>query len=180
LRIKLVSLAGLLLFLAFGSVASAPNGLSIQNQGQQEQRRFYAVRVVSEKNVLNAKDALGPPDGRYAEILPGGQLVLLMEKELEVFPGGLQDYGVGLAYSGAIVAKGETPGLLEAWIPIKNAKGEECYDWISIGGGMPSPLYHGWPQGIARTNKVRITNVGTESLFVDAMVGFVTEAEKVY
>jgi hypothetical protein len=172
--------AGLFLPLSIGFLAITLGSFPgrAQDQDQPDQPKFYAVQVISEKGVRNAKDALGAPDGRSAEILPGGQLILLMEKELYVIPVADQNYGVGLAYSGAMVAKGETPALLEAWILIRNAKGEECYDWISIGGGVPSPFYHGWPEGIARTNKVRITNVGTESLFVDAVIGLGTEPEK--
>jgi hypothetical protein len=172
---KLSSLAGLLLFLIFGSVASAPNGFSIQNQGQPEQARFYAVRVVFEQGVLNAKDALGAPDGRYAEILPGGQLVLLMEKELYVFLVGIDwESGGALDYSGAVVAKGETAVVLEGWLPIAEAQGGG-HRWIPIGTG--STLYI-LPGSIMRVNLVRITNTGTTPLFVDAVIGVEPEKER--
>lgn len=88
---RLLPLASLVLFVALGSFVSAQNGLSIQNSGHQEQQKFYALRVVSEKDVLSANDSLGAPDTRYAEILPGGQLVLLMEKKLYVFLAGTED-----------------------------------------------------------------------------------------
>ena len=174
MRIKEALLPDILLFVFLISLGSGPDGLSGkgQAQNQQEQPKFYALRVVSEKGVLNAKDALGAPDGRYAEISPGGQLVLLMEKELEVFPVGDEDYGIGLAYSGAIVAKGDTPALLEAWILIRNARGDESHSWIPIGASSARYYDPGaWLKGIERTDKIRITNTGTESLFVDAIIG---------
>ena len=175
MRIKGALPPSFLLFAFLASLGSGSEGLSGtgQDQNQPEQPRFYALRVVSGKGVLNGKDAIGAPDGRYAEISPGGQLVLLMEKELEVFPVGDQDYGIGLAYSGGIVAKGDTPALLEAWIPIRNAKGEESYSWIPIGASSARYYDFGaWLKGIERTAKIRITNIGTESLFVDAIVGW--------
>jgi hypothetical protein len=174
MRINGALLPSFLLFAFQVSLLGDPDGLSGkgQDQNQPERPKFYALRVVSEEGVLNAKDALGAPDGRYAEILPGGQLVLLMERELEVFPVGDQDYGIGLAYSGAIVAKGETPALLEGWIPIRNARGDESYAWIPIGASSARYYDYGaWLKGIERTEKIRITNTGTEPLFVDAIIG---------
>jgi hypothetical protein len=82
---------------------------------------------------LNAKDAIGVPE----DILPGGQLVLLMEKELDFFSAGSPDYGIGLAYSGAIVSKENTPFLLECWIPIRNLGVEEQDHWIPFGATAP-------------------------------------------
>jgi hypothetical protein len=174
MRINGALLPRVLLFAFLVSLVGAPDGLSGkgQDQNQPERPRFYALRVVSEKGVLNAKDALGAPDGRYAEILPGGQLVLLMEKKLEVFPVGDQNYGIGLAYSGAIVAKGETPALLEGWILIRNARGDQSNAWIPIGASSARNYDYGaWLKGIEHTDKIRITNTGTESLFVDAIIG---------
>jgi hypothetical protein len=171
MRIAGALLLSFFIFVILMPLVSDPNGLLEKGQFV-EGPRFYAVRVISEKGVLSATDALGPPDGHYAEILPGGELVLLMEKELEVFPVGTQDYGIGLAYSGAIVAEGETPALLEAWIPIRNARGDELYSWIPIGATSARYYdYHAWLGGIEHTDKIKITNIGTESLFVDAIIG---------
>jgi hypothetical protein len=79
--------AGFLLFLSASLLAHGPSVFpgKAPGQDQPERPKFYALRVVFEKNIQNAKDSLGPPDDRYAEILPGGQLVLLMEKELYLF-----------------------------------------------------------------------------------------------
>jgi len=167
-----MSVAGLVLFLASRLLVSTPDAFSIQRQGQPEPVRFYAVRVVSEKGVLNSKDALGAPDGHYAEILPGGQLVLLMEKELYVFPVGSQNNGGGigyggLAYSGTVVAEGETAAALEGWLPVVEARGSG-HLWVPIGTG--STVYIP-PGSIMRVDLVRITNTGTTSLFVDAIIG---------
>ncbi len=166
---------GFFLFLSVGLLATTPGGFfgKAQDQGQQEKPRFYALRVVSEKNVKNAKDSLGAPDGHYAEILPGGQLVLLMEKRLYVFPVGSQDYGGGLAYNGVIVAKGETTSVFEGWLPINEAQGGG-HAWITIGQALT--IYYILPEPIMRADLVRITNTGTESLFVDAIIGLDREA----
>ena len=176
---KLGSLAvSFLLFLSVGSLAIAPDGIlgKALGQDQPDQPKFYALRVISEKDVLNAKDALGAPDGRFAEILPGGQLVLLMEKELYIFPTGAPDDGAWLAYSGVVVAKGETPAVLEGWIPVRDLQGNKRYDWIPI--GMLAVSDHGWPEGVVRTDKIRITNTGTESLYVDAIIGLGQEVAR--
>jgi len=85
------------------------------------------------------------------------------------------DSEAGLAHSGVIVAKEETPAVLEGWIPIRDAQSEESFDWIPI--RMPSPSYHGWPEGTVRINKIRITNAGTESVFMDAVIGVDMERE---
>lgn len=182
MRITGPLLPSLLIFVFLMSLVGDPNGLL--GKGQLVERpRFYAVQIVSEKGVLNAKDALGAPDGHYAEILPGGELVLLMEKELEVFPVRGWDSGVNLAYSGAIVAKGDTPALLEAWIPIRSASGDERYVWIPIGGDTSGLYFNVLWRGPKHTDKIRITNLGPEvfvpgdflqepqSLFVDAIIG---------
>jgi hypothetical protein len=177
MRIKSALLRSFLFFAFLVLPGSGPDGLSGkgQDQNQAERPKFYAVQVVSEKGVLNAKDALGAPDGRYAEILPGGQLVLLMEKKLYVFLVGSQDSGGGLDYSGTVVAKGETAAVLEGWLPVVEAQGGG-HRWIPIGQG--STVYYILPESIMRTDLVRITNTGTTSLFVDAIIGVEPEKER--
>jgi len=173
MKIRVLLIFGVFLGLSGGIVVGARPSSYRHDQEKQERPRFYALRVVSEKKVLNAKDSLGAPDGRYAEILPGGQLVLLMEKGLYIFLAGTQDSGGGLAYSGAVVAKGETPAVLEGWLPLVEAQ-SGGHRWIPIGQG--STLYYILPGIIMRTDLVRITNTGTTSLFVDAVIGVEPEA----
>jgi hypothetical protein len=81
--------AGFLLFLSVGLLTRAPSGFAgkAPRHDQPQKPKFYALGVVCQKDVQNAKDSLGTPDSRYAEILPGGQLVVLMENKLYSFPG---------------------------------------------------------------------------------------------
>jgi hypothetical protein len=172
--------ASLLLFLSAGLLARAPSGFTgkAPRQDQPQWPKFYALRVVSEKDVLNAKDCLGAPDGRCAEILPGGQLVVLMEKTFIDI--------------GTLVFKGEMDYGLEGWLHVQDTQDErQDYAWIpfwsgrfilsgmwlggfSFGPGLPGLSLYG---GLG-VDKIRITNAGTKSLFVDAVIGYRLEAER--
>jgi hypothetical protein len=144
----------------------------MERPGQPERPKFYALRVVSEKNVQNAKDSLGAPDGCYTEILPGGQLVLLMEKNF--------------IDSGTVVCKGEEDYGLEAWVQMQDSQDEQQnYAWmiiqressnrfIFLAGDPISGMGGYWGMAV---NTVRITNVGNKSLFVDAVIGYGLKAE---
>ena len=179
--------SGLLLFLAAGLLAPAPNGFAGKalGQDQPERPKFYARRVVCEKKVQNAKDSLGAPDGRYAEILPGEQLVLLMEKELYLFPGigGGPEGGPSLADSGSVVGKGGADIGLEVWSPWQDTQGKYHYGWVPVGvstTGFILPMidiYSPSFKGNTGVNKIRINNLGTKSLFVDAVIGYGREPE---
>jgi len=175
MKIRELITIGVFLGLSGGIIVGAKPSYYREDQEKKERPKFYALRVVSEKNVLNAKDSLGAPDGRYAEILPGGQLVLLMEKKLYVYPVGSLDEGGGLAYSGVIVAKGETASVFEGWLPINETQGGG-HAWIAI--GQSSTFYYVLPEAIMSVDLVRITNTGTKSLFVDAIIGLDREAER--
>jgi hypothetical protein len=127
-----------------------------QDQEKDERPKFYALRVVSEKNILNAKDSLGAPDGRYAEILPGGQLVLLMEKNFIL--------------SGTIVCKGEKDYALEGWFHMQDTQDERPdYAWMIISRDLN---VFAFLPGYGGVDTVRITNLGNKSLFVDAVIGY--------
>jgi hypothetical protein len=160
--------AGLLLFLSASILAHAPSSFpgKAPGQDQPERPKFYALRVVFEKEVQNAKDSLGAPDGRYVEILPGGQLVLLMEKNF--------------IDSGTVVCKGEENYGLEGWVQMQDTQDEQQnYAWmiiqrepsnrfIFLGGDPISGMGGYWGMAV---NTVRITNPGTKSLFMDAVIG---------
>ena len=164
-----------LLFLSAGLLARAPGCLSgkMGRPGQPERPKFYAICVVSEKDVLNAKNSLSAPDGRYAEILPGGQLVVIMEKNF--------------IDSGTVVCKGEEDYGLEGWVQMQDTQDEQQnYAWmiiqrepsnrfIFLGGDPNSGMGGYWGMAV---NTVRITNSGTKSLFVDAVIGYGMEAER--
>jgi hypothetical protein len=138
---------------------------------------FYALQVVSEEKAQNATDSLGEPDGRSAEILPGGQLVVLMEKILS--PSRVIGYGEneGCTDSGSVVGKGGDFGL-EGRFTWHDAQGEEHHEWIRLGPTAtgfcipPPPLEAYSSEDSSGVDMVRITNTGTEPLFVDAVIGY--------
>lgn len=176
--------AAFLLFLSAGLLARAPGCLSgkMERPGQPERPKFYAICVVSEKDVLNAKNSLGAPDGRCAEILPGGQLVVLMENKLYPFPivSAIPEGGGAMADSGSVVGKGGADIGLEGWSPWQDTQGKQHYDWMTLGvsaTGFILPLICSF-EGSPGVNTVRITNLSTKSLFVDAVIGYGLEAER--
>lgn len=173
-KIGLLTVA-FLLFLSASILAHAPSSFpgKVPWQDQPERPKFYAICVVSEKNVLNAKNSLGAPDGCYTEILPRGQLVVIMEKNF--------------IDSGTVVCKGEEAYGLEAWVQMQDTQDEQQnYAWmiiqrepsnrfIFLGGDPNSGMGGYWGMAV---NTVRITNSGTKSLFVDAVIGYGMEAER--
>jgi hypothetical protein len=176
--------AGLLFFLSASLLARAPSGFPGKASGQDQPQRpkFYALGVVCEKDVQNAKDSLGAPDGRYAEILPGGQLVVLMEKKLYPFPivGWNLEGGGAPADSGSIVGKGGADFSLEGWLPMQDTQDKQHYAWTPLGlsvSGFCLPLIYSF-EGSTGVDMIRITSPGTKSLFVDAVIGYGRKAER--
>jgi hypothetical protein len=177
LRRRLLS-AGLLLFLSAGILALAtsrfPRNHSAQNKPQRPE--FYALQVVCEKEVQNAKDLLGAPDSSYAEILPGGQLIMLMEDIL--LPSRISGYGenAGCVDSGSVVGKGETDFRLEGRFTWEDAQGEQRHEWIpllpTLTGFCVLPIAIYPFEDSAGVDMIRIANPGTKSLFVDAVIGY--------
>jgi len=157
----------LLLFLSTSLLIRAPRGFpgKVLEQDQPERPKFYALSVVCEKKVQHAKDSLGTPDGRYAEILPGGQLVVLMEKTF--------------IDSGNVVCKGEVDYGLEGFFHIQDTEDErQNYAWIIINRDplmtnrfLFFPGTDIWFGGTG-VDKIRISNAGRKFLFVDAIIGY--------
>jgi hypothetical protein len=165
--------AGLLLFMSAGLLARVPSGFpgKTPGQGQSERPKFYALRVVFEKKVQNAKDSLSAPDGRYAEILPGGQFIVFMENKLYPFPIlGTPEGGYGQIDSGSVVGKGEADFGLEGWFPMQDTQDKQHYAWIPLGLSVSG--FCVWPTYDMGVDMIRITNIGTKSLFVDAVIGY--------
>jgi len=169
-----------LLFLLAGLLTRPPSGFSGETAGQDqpERSKFYALQVVYEKQVQNAKDSLRPPDGRFAEILPGGQLIVLMENIL--FPSLIIGNGEtgGCLDSGSVVGKGEADFGLEGRFTWQDTQGEQHHEWIPLGltatGFCISPpllAIYSFEDG-GGVDMIRITNPGTKSLFVDAVIGY--------
>ena len=179
LRSRLLS-TGLLLFLSASLLVPAPNSFHEKRPGQDQQERskFYALQVVCEKKIQNAENSLGSPDGHFAEILPGGQLVMLMENML--FPSRMVGNGEtgGCVDSGSVVGKGETDFGLEGRFTWQDAQGEEHHEWVPLGPTVtgfcisPPPLAVCSFKDTSGVDLVRITNAGSKSLFVDAVIGY--------
>jgi hypothetical protein len=172
MKIRDLITLGVFLSLSGGIIVGARPSCYRHDQEKKERPKFCALRVVSEKNAQKAGDSLGAPDGRYAEILPGGQLVLLMEKNF--------------IDSSTVVCEGEEDYGLEGWFRIQDTQDErQNYQWMIIqressnrftfisGQGY---FYEWW--GNTGVNMIRITNFGTKSLFVDAAIGYSLEAER--
>lgn len=171
---------GLFLFIVAVMLSLVSSGFSEKTAGQDQQERseFYALQVVCEKEVQNAKDSLGAPDGRYAEILAGGQLVVLMQNKFLILPTiGWPPEGMGLLPdSGSIVGKQETGFGLEGWFPMLDTQGKQRYDWLPLAVSMsgfclfPPPTYSF--ERNTGVDMIRITNPSSKSLFVDAVIGY--------
>jgi len=179
MRQRRLLLTGLLLFLSAGLTRHGLSGFpgKMLGQAKAERPKFYALRVVFEMNVHNPKDCLGAPDGCYAEIQPGGQLILFMENKLYPFPiiGGWQE-GFAQPDSGSVVGKGEGNFSLEGWFPIQDKQEKQRYDWIPL--GLSATGFSFWPTYDMGVNMIRITNIGTKSLLVDAVIGYDREGKE--
>ncbi len=159
------------LLLALGGFAAFVFGgdAAVPVSRQAERPKFFASEVLSEKDVVDAGSCLGAPDGRYAEIGPGGAITLLLERPL--------------VDRGTIVYRGETNIGIDGWFHLWNT-GEEGndYAWIpftpiaAAPGMAKDSVDFGSPyMGPSDTRglgaeKIRIENAGPRSLFVDAVI----------
>jgi hypothetical protein len=173
-----LSPAGFFLFLFVSLLTGVPDDISGKalRPGQPDRKKFFAVRVLSEENVSNSKDALGAPDARHAEIRPGGQLVVFMPQKFIDF--------------GTLSIKREADYRIEGLFHMQDTSdARQDYAWIAVYEGYQFPGM--WPggfrfesgiinpfEGSAGVDTLRITNVGTDSLFVDAVIGYGRETEK--
>ena len=162
MKIRYFIIAALFIYLSGGIIIEATPFLDWKDQKEKRQK-FYALRIVLEKDVQNTKDCLGMPDDRYAEILPGRQIVLLMEENFI-------DYGT-------VVCKGELNYTIEGCFYIQETQApDKNYAWMiiqreSFNRFIFFPESYIW-WGRTGANVIRITNLGTESLFVDAILGY--------
>lgn len=143
-----------------GFVAAA---LCLAAAAQVARPRFYAVKVSDHINVVDPQNALGEPDGRWAEIRPGGELTVVLAELV---------YSSDASDDGTIVLKGEgrygVAGLFRmteegqsAWLPLAP-------------GGTPGGFKFSSTQFIVSpsTNTLKIANDDVRSVFVDAVVGY--------
>ncbi len=128
--------------------------------------RFYAKRVIDQINVNGPENALGEPDGRFAEIKPGGEMTVDMEKALFSLDG---------SDDGQVVTRGnETYGL--AGLFVMNEEGQAAWQPLAPGadhGGFNlSPMRSVVGQ---TTRTIRIVNDDAHSVYLDAVIGFGAE-----
>lgn len=181
MRKEEIWLLGSFLLVTFSLIGEVPNRIAEETRetGQPvDRRKFYAVSILSGKEVLNSRDALGASDGSYAEITPGGQLAVLMAQKFI-------DYGT-------LITKGENDYRLEGFFRMQDTGDvQKDFAWVLFwNGGVQVPGM--WPGGFrfesglpghsvyggVGVDTIRIINVGNSSLFVDAVIGYGGETEK--
>jgi len=127
---------------------------------------FYADEVLDDADVGDPENALDAPDGFFAEIRPGGELIVRMSEIIRYSD---------VADDGRVVTNGSAryglAGLFEM-----TEEGEPAWQTL-LPGGTPG----GFKLGPGRfdvtqsTDTLRIVNDDTRSVFVDAVIGFRTE-----
>ena len=157
---------------AFGLLCAAA-GLSALRPGppgsggsQEGRPGFYGERVLDHINVVSPENALDEPDGRFAEIRPGGEMTIRMASRI---------YYSDASDDGTIVTKGDgkygLAGLFRmteegesAWQPLPPGR--------TPGGFKFGPSMFPVAQS---TDTIRIVNDDTRSVFVDAVIGYVNK-----
>ena len=158
-----------LLVLSGVIMAAGRARVSGMRPGQDEESRpkFYATRIISEEGVINARQALGEPDGRYAEIAPGGRMVLLMENR--IYPSTTFD-------DGKVFIKEDSDYGLEGWFPTSGSRKDPGFAWMLLirgqsSGGFRVALVDALA-GNAGVNMIRIANNDTKPILLDAVAGY--------
>lgn len=146
---------------AFAAPAFIHAGAAV---GGHYDKQFYAAEVEDEINVNDAENVLGEPDGRCAEIKPGGEMTVVMDYELIYLDGsddgrivtrGEAEFGLAGLFEGG---EGEAPG----WQALAPGQGQGGF---KLGAMRSNPLQ--------RTRVIRIVNNDDKrSVFIDAVVGF--------
>ncbi len=126
-------------------------------------QEFYAKEVVDRIEVIDPENALGEPDGHYAEIRPGGEMTMRMPEPIRYSDG---------SDDGRIVAKGDARYGLAGLFKMSDA-GDPAWQPMAPGGtaGGFKLGYSMFPV-LQTTETIRIVNDDTRSVFVDAVVGF--------
>jgi len=169
---KFISPLLILSVLSIGIAARVLFSGQERGRGQEEPDRpkFYAKRILFEQNVKNADDALGEPDGRAAEIGPGGHLIVLMEER--IYP--------SLNYDdGYVVLLEDSRFNVEGWFPMTGTQKPSQFAWIAMVRGQ-SPrgfrlAFMDPIEGSAGVNMIRISNDDTKAILMDAIVGYVRQ-----
>jgi hypothetical protein len=123
---------------------------------------FYAARVIDHINVNTPENALGRPDGRFAEVKPGGDMTVVMDGVLH-FRDGSDD--------GYVVVKAEGAYGLAGLFHM-GEEGEPA--WLPLApGSAPGRFKLGTMRFSAdqRTDTIRFVNDGDRSIYLDAVAG---------
>ena len=130
---------------------------------QAERPRVYGAKVLDHINVVDPDNALGEPDGRLAELRPGGEITILMAERI---------YYSDASDDGTLVIKGSgrygVAGLFQmteegppAWQPLAPGRTPGGF---KFGTSMFSV--------VQSTDTLKIANDDTRSVFVDAVIGY--------
>jgi hypothetical protein len=149
--------------IAGGLGLAAAAGLLMAAASQDERPRFYARRISDHVNVVDPQNALGEPDGRFAELRPGGELTVVMSEKI---------YYSDASDDGAVVVKGGgsygVAGLFRmteegepAWLPLPPGRTPGGF---KFGTSMFNV--------VQSTDTIKIANDDGRSLFVDAVIGY--------
>jgi hypothetical protein len=150
-----------------------PRGSGTSLQDQDERPEFFASRVSYQQDVINPDDVLGEPDERFAEIRPGGQMIIFMEDR--IYPSMASD-------DGRVICRGDARYGLAGWFPVGDSQDPQQYAWMPlVDGKSPSGfrLSAFRPDtGSPGVNMLKIINNDSRSLFIDAFVGYGHEPEQ--
>lgn len=127
-------------------------------------RVFYAARVIDQTNVNNPEYILGEPDGKLAEIKPGGEITVLMSEQI-VYHTASDD--------GYLVVQGEAAYGLAGLFRL-DAEGRIAWQPLAPGSNKNGfKLGFDQFQSFQRTSAIKIVNDDSRrSLLVDAVAGF--------
>lgn len=139
---------------------------SLGNTLEEQAEAYYAKEIVysETKLVINPENALGKPDDKYAEIKPGGELTLKMEKPFSALKFG----GIG----GRVVTKDDCEYAVAVLVPTEERQGKIEYAWrwllpSSIPGGIYNPT-----DGQVKVEEIKIMNNDTKDLHIDGIIGY--------
>jgi hypothetical protein len=160
---------------------------------EQQRSEFYANEVMHPGSnlVVNPDDVLGSPDNKYAKIMPGGELIVKMEKPFSP---------LAFYNDGRLVVKGEAEYSVSVLVPfqeseLKNyqvipSKAEFAWREVIPGivtGGFDLPfapqleplVYSSTREAVPGlgVNTLRIMNLGTKPLSIDAVIGYSPEKQ---
>lgn len=158
----LIRTAGLALAVAAGIALLEPAAPAAPRP-QDKKDEFYARSVVDKVEVVSPEEALGEPDGLFAEIRPGGELTVRMESRI---------YYSESSDDGSVVTKGVASYGLAGLFRM-DEEGEDAWQPLHPGRGPGGFKFGPAMFPVAQsTDTIRIVNDDTKPVYVDAVVGY--------